>query len=190
LIGDRRIRYREITIVLLYEGTNNDYETMKSVLLGKIDESIIKFSDLDFYYEVLYENSETEKYKNNLYRELKISLKSYSKFKDEITENINKITSKTINVPGNLETPVILEIIPSIDLVDLTINGLGEDITINNLTANKKIIIEDGLVLEEGINKFKDYDSWGFPKLHPGSNTITVDKNSCNITIKYKPRWI
>lgn len=163
---------------------------MKSVLLSKIDGSIIKFTDLEFFYEVLYEDSDTENYNNNLYRELTISLKSYSKFKDEITETLNRISSKTINVPGNLETPAILEITPSIDLININISGLGEGFTINNLTAGKKIIIEDGLVLEEGVNKFKDYDSWGFPKLVPGSNTIIVNKTSCDIKIKYKPRWI
>jgi len=31
---------------------------------------------------------------------------------------------------------------------------------------------------------------WGFPKLIPGENTITVDKDSVDITIKYKPRYV
>lgn len=31
---------------------------------------------------------------------------------------------------------------------------------------------------------------WGFPRLKPGANTITVSKNNVDITIKYKPRFI
>ncbi|MFR4584880.1 phage distal tail protein, partial [Clostridium cadaveris] len=73
------------------------------------------------------------------------------------------------------------------------ITGLEDGpITIKNLTAGKKVIIngEDGTVLENGINKFGDTELWEWPRLLPGSNTITVSKNSCDITIKYKPRYI
>ncbi|MDC4242595.1 phage tail family protein, partial [Clostridium tertium] len=101
--------------------------------------------------------------------------------------------SKTINVSGNLETPAILELTPSIDLIDLTINGLDEEaIILKNLKANKKLIVngEEGTVTVDGVNKYSDTDMWGFPRLKPGANTITVSKNNVDITIKYKPRYI
>lgn len=109
------------------------------------------------------------------------------------TETLNRVSSKTINVAGNHKVPAIVEIIPSIDLIDLNIQGLANDpIIINNLKKGKKIILngEEGTVLEEGINKFLDTDFWEFPFLLPGANTITLSKNSCDIAIKYKPRYI
>ena len=112
---------------------------------------------------------------------------------DLISESINRTFSKTINVPGNYKVPAIIEITPSIGLIDLTISGLSNDpIIIKNLKQGKKIIIDgiEGTVTEEGINKFKDTDFWEFPFLLPGSNKITIDKNSCDITIKFKPRFI
>ncbi|WP_443660663.1 phage distal tail protein [Clostridium algidicarnis] len=49
---------------------------------------------------------------------------------------------------------------------------------------------EDGTVLQDGINKFTDTDMWDFPSLKPGSNTIALSKNTVDINIKYKGRWI
>ncbi|MGL6187192.1 MAG: phage distal tail protein [Clostridium chrysemydis] len=112
---------------------------------------------------------------------------------DEVIENLNRVNQKTINVKGNSTINCIIEIIPSIDLIDLVIGGLSDDpIIIKNLHSNKKIIIngETGTVLEEGVNKFNDTDFWEFPFLIPGTNRITFSKNSCNVTIKYKPRYI
>ncbi|WP_415321417.1 phage distal tail protein [Clostridium perfringens] len=115
------------------------------------------------------------------------------KFSNEIVVEIKKELSKTIDVKGTLKTPLILEITPSADLIDLVINGLANDpITIKNLHANKKIIIDgkEGTVTEEGINKFKDTDLWEFPFLNPGVNNITLSKNSCDVVIKYEPRYL
>lgn len=109
------------------------------------------------------------------------------------TLNLNKVDKKTFNVGGNYNIPAIVEIVPSVDIIDLTINGLANDpIIIKNLHANKKIIIDgkEGTVTEEGINKFKDTDFWEFPFLNPGVNNITLSKNSCNVTIKYEPRYL
>ena len=115
--------------------------------------------------------------------------------KQEVKEEIDRFTSKIIdiNVNGNLTTPAIIEIIPTIDLVDITIEGLADDpIIIKNLTADKKVIVDGELqkVTVDGVNKYGDTDMWDFPRLQPGANTIIVNKNNCDIKIKYKPRYI
>ena len=104
---------------------------------------------------------------------------------------MNRVKSKTINVNGNTKVPCTGEITPSIDMIDLTITGVSEDpIVVRNLKGNKTIIIDgiEGTVLQEGENKFADTDMWEFPFLVPGTNTITVNKDTCNITIKYNIR--
>ena len=65
-------------------------------------------------------------------------------------------------------------------------------ILIKNLTANKTVILDGELqkVTVDGVNKYSDTDMWDFPRLKPGGNKITVNKNNCNIKIKYKPRFI
>lgn len=112
---------------------------------------------------------------------------------DEKVEILKNIQSKVFNVPGNCNINCILEITPNIDMIDLTIEGLTEEaININNLRKDKKIIFnsDEGTVLEEGKNKFNDTDFWEFPFLVPGTNKVILSKSNCNVTIKYKSRYI
>ncbi|MGL5559195.1 MAG: phage distal tail protein, partial [Paraclostridium dentum] len=102
-------------------------------------------------------------------------------------------TSKTIDVTGNIKVPIKLEIAPVIDMIDLKITGLSEDpLIVKNLKGNKTIIIDgiEGTVTQDGINKFEDTDMWEFPFLVQGKNNILLSKDTCNITIKYNPRYI
>lgn len=186
--GNLTFNQAPLTLRLLHQGSNNKFEIDKSKFIKDIENATLKFSDLDFYYKVVYENSSTEKNKNEYYKELTLNLKIYEKTGAEITQSIK--TSGTITLDSTAITPVELNIIPSATLVDVTIKGLGQDIKVKNLTANKTVTVKDGLVLEDNKNKFEDYDSFDFPYLNPGTNNITVDKTTITLQIKYKPRWI
>lgn len=170
----------------------NELEKMKSKLINEIKKSILKFNDIEFNYQVFLDGDPDVTYTMPGNETLKVKLLGYC-YGNEIIESLNKISNKEINNPGNSRTPVIVEIVPSIDIIDLIINGLANDpIIIKNLHANKKIIIDgkEETILEEGINKFKDTDLWEFPFLNPGTNAITLSKNSCNVTIRYEPRYL
>lgn len=189
--GKRKFKVLDMTLDILCNNAD-ELETMKSNLINQLESGTIKFKDIDYYYRGFINEEPSFKYimKGNEIADIKMLVIAEKDYKAEL---INRITSKTINIIGNQVTPAIVEIIPSIALVDLTLDGLGEDpIKIKNLVANKKIIIngEDGTVLQEGANKYGDTEMWNFPSLKPGSNTIKVDKSSVDITIKYKPRFI
>ncbi|EDT14118.1 phage distal tail protein [Clostridium perfringens] len=191
-INKQKEGYSAITVTLLIEGkTENEIILKISNLLKLCEKGELKFKDFNFSYNVAL-NDHKEKLISDFIYEVTLIFKSTFKRSDEITININRETSKNINVEGNIKTPCIIEIIPSIDAIDITIGGLNESITIKNLHANKKIILDskEGTVLEEGVNKFSDTDFWEFPFLVPGVNTITLSKNSCDVAIKYEPRYL
>lgn len=170
----------------------DELEIMKSNLINEIKKAILKFNDINFKYQVFLDGDPDVSYIMPGNEILKVKLLGYC-FDNEVVESLNKVFNKEINNPGNSKTPVIVEIVPSVDIIDLTINGLANDsITIKSLHANKKIIIDgkEGIVLEEGINKFNDTDFWEFPFLMPKTNTITLSKNSCDVLIKYEPRYL
>lgn len=170
----------------------NELETIKSSLINTLKKSILKFKDIDYKYLVVLDDTPDVSYVMPGNEILKIKLLGYC-FANEVIENINRIKSKTINVSGNSKTPCIVEITPVIDMIDATLQGLSEDpIIVKNLKGNKTVKIDglEGTVTQDGINKFTDTDMWEFPFLHPGANTITVDKDTCNIKIIYTPRFI
>lgn len=98
-------------------------------------------------------------------------------------------TSITFNVDGNCEVPAVVEITPTLAIATLKITGLSDNtITVNNLVANKTVIFKDGIVTVDGANKFNDCDLWEFPRVKPGNNTVTIDKTTANVVVKYNPR--
>lgn len=186
-------KFKELTLKLdiLCKDTN-ELEIMKSNLIKQLEISTIKFDDIDLYYRGFLSTAPTYSYvmKGNEIIEIKMLVIAE---KSEITETMNRIKAKTINVAGNLDTPAIVEITPTTALVDVTLEGLADDpIIIENLTANKTVILDGELqkVTVDGVNKYGDTDMWDFPRLKPGANTIKVDKSNCDIKIKYKPRYI
>lgn len=192
-VNKQKEGYSAITVKLLVEGVNEDDVLLKiSNIINICKKGELKFSDLKFSYNISLEKHQ-EKLISEILYELILNFKSTFKLIEELTVEMNRETTKSIDVKGNEKTPCIIEILPLWDTIDITISGLNEDITIRNLKANKKIIINslEGTVLEEGINKFGDTeDFWEFPYLLPGVNTIKTNKDTCNISIKYKNRYI
>lgn len=187
-------QFKKIDLEIAFKGASRTeiLNNISNFMSKLINEVILTLDKYDHKYKVILKENSTEKtISKNLYKK-KLSFIGYE-FSDEVIENLDRITTKTINVAGNLLTPATVEITPSIDIIDLQIDGLSNDsIIIKNLHANKKIIInsEDATVLEEGTNKFIDTDMWEFPFLSPGANKIKISKNNCNIKIKYRPRYI
>lgn len=188
----KEIKYKAIKVQLLIQETDDESALDRiSYLVKELTRCTIKFEDLSYFYDCTIENKNHARVVKGIY-ELNVDLKSGYAYKPEITENVNRISNKTINVSGNLNTPAIVEITPTVDVIDIVITGLGNPFTIKNLTADQTVIIdgEKGLVTENGQNKYGDYDGWEFPVLRPGANTITFSRDNCDIKIKYKPRWI
>jgi hypothetical protein len=186
-------QYKQIKLSLLVEDINDDSAlTDISNLIKQFEECTIKIDEISFYYDCQIVNKNHEKKSPGIYT-LDVELKSGYAYKPVITETLNHVSSKTINVPGNLATDAIVTVTVPIDTISLTLTGLGEDpIIINNLKANIPVIIsgEDDTVLQSGVNKFGDTDIWEFPSLQPGSSAIGVSTANCVVEIKYKPRWI
>lgn len=191
-VNKQKEGYSAITVKLLVEGASEDEVLLKiSSIINICKKGELKFSDFNFSYNISLEKHQ-EKLISEILYELTLNFKSTFKLSKEITVNMNRETSKIINIEGNIKTPCIIEIIPLWDTIDITISGLNEDIVIKKLKSNKKIIIDslEGTVLEDGKNKFMDTDFWEFPFLVPGINTIKINKDTCNINVKYKNRYI
>ena len=199
----------ENSLIPLYLGKQETYKLIKvkliikdkdeescllniSNLVKQFEKCTIKFNDLNYFYDCTILNVNHIRVIKGLYT-LDVGLKSGYAYKPTIIEVANRITSKTINVAGNTETPCIVEITPTIDIIDITLEGFADDpIIIKNLKANKTVIVdgESQIVTVDGINKYGDTDMWDFPKLGPGNNSLKFSRNNCDIKIKYKPRFI
>lgn len=190
-----KISFKPIKVEVYFKGMDRDsiLKNIGNLVLLLKNRSILKFDNYSNSYVCFLEDTEIVKTIRKDRYKLNLSLQGFE-IGNEVIETItNGVSSKTINGQSNTKVPVILEITPTIDMIDLRITGLSEDtLVIKNLKGNKTIVIDgiEGTVTQGGINKFDDTDMWEFPFLVPGSNLITLSKNTCNIKIKYNPRFI
>lgn len=153
-----------------------------------------------YYYGIAAVTTEKE---NNMVTSFAISITADPlKYAKSISTTLENASSTVLNVSGDYETPCIIELTPSGAITTYTIKGAArdpvtgeeEDIIIKNLSAGKKVIIdgEACTVTEDGANKYADTEMWEFPTLLPGANALTFTSSSvpCDVTIKYKPRYI
>lgn len=181
--------------VLIKADNNTLLEKHISNLSKLISECAIQEAGFDFIYDCILESENIEKYDYDIMENKEMAIIQYNFFvKNKFQqEKVIEFKNNIKLILNNTETtPCTIELTPTQDLVDATITGLGEDIIIKNLTKDKKIVIdgEKGLVTENGLNKWKDYDSWSFPKLSPGENNISINKASIDAKLSYKARWI
>jgi phage-related protein len=194
IVLKQQLTYKIITTEIYIKGTTRENVLTKaSVLKHLLKKATLQFDTMEYLYDCSLDNEKIEK-TIRLYKiKLICTFSSGYAYKPAITETLNHVSSKTINVPGNLATDAIVTVTVPIDTISLTLTGLGEDpITIKNLKANIPVIIsgEDDTVLQSGANKFGDCDIWEFPSLQSGSNSIGVSTSNCIVQIQYKPRWI
>ncbi|MBS6509712.1 MAG: phage tail family protein [Paraclostridium bifermentans] len=194
ILLNSQVYLNNITVTLLINSLDKkqyylDKSNLISIMLEPFD---IYFKDRNLKFKCVLVNQADQASLRQIRGRFQLTFIGYN-LENEITETFNKTTYKTIDVHGTSKIPIVMEITPSIDMTDLKINGVSDDpLVVKNLKANKKIIIDGigGTVLQDGINKFEDTDMWEFPFLVPGKNNISASKDTCNITIKYNPRFI
>ncbi|CEQ08615.1 tail component family protein [[Clostridium] sordellii] len=194
LFLNSKVELNLITVTLLINSLDRkQYYLDKSNLLSNMIKPFeVYFKDRNLKFKCILNGNSDQASLRQIRGRLQLSFIGYN-MEDEIVETLNRVKSKTISVKGNTKVPCIVEINPIIDMIYLTINGLSEDpLIVKNLKGDKTIIINgiEGTVTQDGINKFDDTDMWEFPFLVPGQNNITVNKDTCNITIKYNPRFL
>lgn len=113
---------------------------------------------------------------------------------DEIKNTYTDRRTAQFEVLGTRDAPCVLEITPTVGMVEYCVDGFGDDpIIIQNLEAGKTIVIdgESGTVTQDGKNKFGDVDLWDFPVLKRGRKyTVGFSSDKCIVVIRYHPMWI
>lgn len=186
--------------MIVFGTSKTDAEITVSNIIADCMSGTIQLDNMDLELEGELKETEKEFLKRWNYS-LSLTFQAWEKTEGEVSIEIAE-TGKTINVAGNQTTPCIIELTPSGAITAYTIKGAArdpvtgeaEDIIIKNLTAGKKVIIdgESCTVTEDGVNKYADTEMWEFPTLVPGSNVLTFVSSSvsCDVIIKYKPRYI
>lgn len=181
--------FKTLDLEIEFKGTPSEIEMNKSKVIQALTSASVAFKNLDHNYTGVISGTGTGEQVNG-YEVLSIEMLAYE-HESAQEVSIDRNAARTIFLDSNSPTPVVIELLPSVNVASLIITGLGKDITLSNLSAGKVVIIdgEQGLVTEDGLNKWQDYSSWSFPKLMPGENNISFSESTLDIAIRFSPRW-
>ena len=103
-------------------------------------------------------------------------------------------TSFQIVNNGTAAAPCRISIIPKVDIMLLTIEGLSEEKIEVYKVQKGQLLILDGInrkITLDDVDAFDIYNGWEFPKLQPGTNQIKITNASLmTLNIEYQPRYI
>lgn len=181
--------YKSLKVEVEFKGTAAEIEINKSLLVDAMAVSTICFDALGHYYSGSISGTSIGDHPYG-FEVLEVEMDVYEHEDGQLTP-FTGVSLATILLSSNSPTPAIVEMTPTVDVATLSIQGFGEAITLTNLTAGNTVIIdgEVGKVMQNGVNKFADYDSWGFPRLSPGENIITLSDATLDVLVRFSPRW-
>ena len=175
-IVGRKEYYKKVTISFFFRGLTKQavMESMSNLIIA-LEYCTLQPDKTDFYYDCSIVSTNIKKY-NGIQQVLEVELKAAYAYKPAVTETLTNITSKEITVLGNLATPAIVIITPSIDTVSVSLTGLSKNpIIINNLHANTPVVIdgEKCTVIEADIDttltSITGATKWNFRKYNISS---------------------
>lgn len=111
---------------------------------------------------------------------------------DDLSITFDGKTSASFYKVGTRDAPCVVEVYAKNALTNYTITGLGENIIIESLAAEKTVVInaKTGLVTIDGANAFDRVNLWEFPTLRAGETALTFSDTNARVTIRYTPMWI
>lgn len=197
-----RARFKTIKVSVLIKGNTREeiWEKSGSFIAKLLDPCVYQFQGFQHFFYMYLKNAEQAEMSLQRWHKATLELAGYE-YGQEVSFSHTAPQGRSMILfnKGNLNTPAVVEVLPVINLASLKISGLvrnettGEEksILIRNLINGKKIIIdgENGLITQEGENKYHETDLWDLPSLLPGENSITVDKD-VNLLIRFKPRYL
>lgn len=196
--------FKEFTITLMVYGSGREdiLHRISNILARLTDVTELTLDGWEHKFCGVLEESEVKELSDisrHRFQQLELQFSGYE-HGDEVTATADGTGTMQIVNPGNMPSPAILELTPTIGAASVKIAGLCRDsntdtdlpVTIKNLTTGNKIILDGitGLITENGELKAADVDMWELPTLLPGSNTITVDTEYVNLKVTVLPIYM
>ena len=205
-LGENYVGFKTMEITLLVKGNGRqDIWKNRSLILSKLLKPVeLELDGFAHRFKGILEKHSAKEPTENIWHDIVLTFSGneYEAQADgsQFSGSASGSTDLIINNQGNLATPATVLITPQIGLASLKLSGIVRDpntgkdlpVTVKNLTTGKTITIdgETGLMTEDGQLKSGDLETYGLPSLVPGTNTITLDSQHVDITVKYYPRYM
>lgn len=192
--GSRTTRtFSTLEIVLLFRGTDQGRIIQA---IGEVTQLLTDGAELalDGYrdkFRAWYTGSKVEKIlRSKTRRKLTLSFQGYL-HGDLVKKTFQGVMEAPVKRQGARPSPVTLTITPEEDVAEFTLDGLGEQIKISNMTAGVPVVIDgrDGTAAQSGRSKAADVILWEPPTLTQRETTLRWSAAAA-VTVEYWPIWL
>lgn len=196
--------FKEITLTLMVYGDGREdiLHRISNILADLTDVAELTLDGWEHGFCGVLEESEVKELSDtsrHRFQQLELQFTGYE-HGDKVTETATGTGTIHITNPGNMISPTVLEITPTIGAASVEITGICRDsntgtdlpVTIKNLTTGNKVVLDGitGLITENGNLKAGDVNMWELPTLLQGSNTITINTEYVDIKVTVLPIYM
>lgn len=195
--------FKELTLTLMVYGSSREdiRNRISNILVDFNGITALELDGWEHGFRGVLEESDIKELSDTSrqrFQQLELQLLVYE-HGDEVSASVSGADTLQITNPGNMLSPAVLELTPTIGMASAEITGLcrsstGEDlpVTIENLTTGQIVVLDGitGLITENGELKAGDVDMWALPTLLPGTNTITINTTYVTMTAKVLPIYM
>ncbi len=188
----------KIALMIKADGKQNIIQKRSDILSRLLTPAEIELEGFEHKFFAILNKYDINEISTERFHVLTLEFDCYE-YGNEIVQNVSGQTELNVNNPGNIVTPVQIEIRPKIGIASVTVAGIcrseiGLDlpVTIRNVEADKVVVLDGdtGLVTQEGQLKAGEVDMWDTPSLLPGTNKISVDTSRVDLTVRFCPRYM
>lgn len=202
--AENKVGFKEFTVTLMVYGNGREaiqhnISNILADLLEPADMQLEGYTHRFFGILEKYNIKEHNDHSRHRFQALELHFSGYE-YRAEISASANGSSSVTVSNPGNIISPAIIELTPTLGAASITLTGICRDsesgadlpVAIKNLTTGSKIILNGitGLITENGSLKAADVDMWALPTLIPGANTINFGTNKINAVARVLPLYM
>ena len=186
---ENTIGFKPLQVILCAkdEGRNAirmDISRILAALKGPVS---IELDNMDHAFYGILRSFSAEETAIKRWHQLTLNLEGYECGR---TVTVSGSGSIEIENPGTLPSPAVLTITPTAGMSNLTIQGLGDVFTIENLQSGETVVIdgETGLITQGGA--LKEVDFYTLPVVQPGNSTVIISRSQATVQVDFKPRYM
>lgn len=184
---------KTVTVDILVEGKNRqDIILNRSRLLASLREPAeIKFDGFDHLFKVIMTDHKEDETVMRRWHIVTITLEGFEHGEMITSEGKGTIT---VNNPGNIESPVSVQLTASKDSQQMTVEGAAGEpvIYISGVRATEKILLDGitGEMRRDDVLTCSGITLWELPYLNPGKAAIGCSDATADLKVSVMPIYM
>lgn len=183
--GNKEDTYRNLAISFVFNGKPPETTKKVSKFLELIKNCTFKKDN--FYYDVEIKEQDIVTQEFDDFEYIQVKFSCYDVYETE--KSITTTSAVTVTIDSMKYCYANLELRAANNVISCIVKINDTEITVRNIKGGEVVCIGSGKVTAGGMSKINDVDMREFPRLNPGLNNVSINRQDVSLTVKYSERW-